>query len=188
METRFKCLQKEWTSIGAVAEGAEDLLGYENGACVIKVGIFAELLAKEIMRIEKLKDRSDKKQTERLDILKDKGILPEEIDSALRNIEMQRNKSANGEIKATEEEAEAVIDLAKEAAEWFDGKYSTDEKKNESEFIEPKEVAWKEEKKEKKPLMKERKITKFFRGLFILIIILLILALSALEFYLIKGL
>ena len=188
METRFKCLKNEWTSLETIAEGAENLLGYENGACVIKTGIFAELLVKEIMGIEKIKDHSDKKQTERLDALKAKEILPEQIDSILRNIEMQRNKSANGEIKATEEEAEAIINMAQEAAEWFAQKYSTDEKKNESEFIEPKEVAWKEEKQEKKALMKERKVTKFFRGLFILIVILLILALGALEFYLIKGL
>ena len=188
METRFKCLQNEWTSLGTIAEGAENLLGYENGACVIKVGIFAELLAKEIMTMENIKDYPDKKQIERIDMLKDKGILTERIGEILGSIEIQRNKSANGEVKATEEEAEAVVDMAKEAAEWFAEKYSTGEKKNESEFIEPKQVAWKEEKKEKKAFMKERKITKFFRGLFLTIIILLILALGAIEFYLIKGL
>ena len=188
MDTRFKCLKNEWTSLETIAESAENLLGYENGACVIKVGIFAELLTKEIMGLEKIKDKSDDRQTKRIDILKDKGILTERIETVLRNIERQRIKSAEGEIKATEEEAEAVINTAVELSEWFAGRYSSGTKGNDSEFIEPREVAWKEEKKQKKELMKERKMTRFFRGLFLTIIILLVLALGALEFFLIKGL
>lgn len=186
MSTRFECLEKEWYSLAEVAKGAENLIGYENGACVIKAGIFAELLVKEIMRIEKIEDTSKGKQLECVEMLEEQGILPEHIADILCDIRAQRNQNAHSETKADEEGAEAVMDLAGELAEWFATEYTADPAE-ESEFIEARELAWKEE-RHRKELLTEKKSTRVLRKLLLTLLGLLVLGLGVLEVYLIRGL
>ena len=119
MKSNFAFLDRYWSGMAELGMEAECQLFYDNSACILKLGTFAEQLIDEILCVEGLQDYLENNQYEKITLLEEKELLPENIKSIFHRIRILRNKVGHENEKISDKRAERCLIDAYNLAGWF---------------------------------------------------------------------
>ncbi len=119
MKSDFEKLKTYWPILAETAVTAENLLHYDNNSCVVKLGIFCEILVKEILTSERLYQYIDLSHYERIEVLQRLNLLPHNIINILHKIRMTRNAILHENEIISDYEAVNLVNNCHELADWF---------------------------------------------------------------------
>ena len=119
MKSNFEFLNEYWSDLAELGADAEWQLFYDNSACILKLGTFAEKLADEILYSERLEEYIELNQYDKIVLLENKGILPENIKSIFHRIRILRNKVGHDNEQISDKKAERCLIDAYNLAGWF---------------------------------------------------------------------
>ena len=122
--SNFDFLEIFWSELADLGEKAEKQLYYDNNACIVTIGIFAEKLTEKIFESEHLQENIDRSQYERIEYLKDHRKIGERVVNLLHQIRMIRNQVGHGKENVSVGEAEDALEKAYSLGVWFFNNYS----------------------------------------------------------------
>ncbi|MDD4803280.1 MAG: hypothetical protein PHF24_10160 [Syntrophomonas sp.] len=115
--SNFSFLDESWADAGRVVKKAEDILHQDPSAAIQHLRKFGGMLTKIIFKNEYLVETERSTQFDRLAILEEKGIIPDEIKNKFHSIRKAGN-DAIYEDRATIGRAVANLELAYEISVW----------------------------------------------------------------------
>lgn len=119
MSSNFSFLQKYWPDFAKTMEFAESYVYTDPASSKNKSGLFIELMVREILRIEGLREPEfDNTHYTRIKLLKSEGLLPGNVNDWIHQVRKSRNDSTHGNI-ASEQEALSVLSFTYYIAVWF---------------------------------------------------------------------
>ena len=124
MQSNFEFLASPWWSMAELCKSAEKHVHDDPQACIMELGSFAEEVTKHILESEGMRDPLN--QMNRIETLKQAGVLPYEIIDILHSIRMDRNEAVHQNTKFSEYHAEDRLKDAFILAQWFMGYYGYD--------------------------------------------------------------
>ena len=119
MKSNFGFLSKNWPDMAELGMEAECQLFYDNSACIFKLGTFAEKLLEEMLLAEGIVDYEELNQYERIVLMEERNILPENIKSIFHRIRILRNKVGHANEKISDKRTEKCLLDAYNLAGWF---------------------------------------------------------------------
>ena len=114
----FAFLKDRWPILANLGEMAEKNLHPDPNTTLIKLRLFAEMLAKFILAFENMQDTQDNNQNSRLRLLKQAEIVPVEMLNIFHTIRSLGNKATH-EAYGTSREAGTLLSLAYRLGGWF---------------------------------------------------------------------
>jgi hypothetical protein len=117
MDSNFYIFHKKWPALAALGAQAEKNLYQDPHTTKMKVRVFAETLTKCIMAEERIKD-TRQKQSIRINMLSNKGIIPIEVTNILHRLRKDAN-DAHHEYVYSFDLARVLLQSAHELAIWF---------------------------------------------------------------------
>ena len=126
--SNFGFLSPAWPVLAELGDLAEKNLYLDPNTSLIKLRMFAELLAKYLLAYENFEDPIGGKQISRLNLLSNKGFVPERLVPLFHSLRIIGNKATH-EVYGTKEEAQTHLQLAHRLGVWFrqtygEGKYT----------------------------------------------------------------
>ena len=115
----FSFLASHDPSLDEVAREAERLLWVDATACVSKLRLLGELLARELAAVSSTATYGSPDQYQRLKLLAAEGILPTEVAERFRSIRVLGNDAVHGNAKATFAQADQALLSAWHLAVWL---------------------------------------------------------------------
>lgn len=115
----FSFLALHDQSLDEVAREAEQLLWVDATACVAKLRLLGELLAKELSTVSSTATYGAPDQHQRLKQLVAEGILPTDVAARFHSIRALGNDAVHGNKKATFHDADAALITAWHLAVWL---------------------------------------------------------------------
>jgi type I restriction enzyme R subunit len=115
----FAFLAAHDPSLDEVAREAEKLLWVDAAACVGKLRLLAELLARELSAVSRTATYTGSDQHQRLKLLAADGILPTDIARRFHAIRTLGNDAIHGNRKLTLHDADTALIAAWHVAVWF---------------------------------------------------------------------
>ena len=117
--SNFDFLQEKWPMMASQGNLAEKQLPIDSNACLIKLGMLGETLVKYMLALDGIAEpTSDNTHANRIKLLKQNGLLPQDIDSILYSLRINRNKAAH-EGYESDETARTLLELAHTLCIWF---------------------------------------------------------------------
>ena len=123
--SNFIFLSKNWSVLAELGELAEKNLHTDSNTTLIKLRIFSEVMVKYVLAYENLEDLVDGKQISRLNLLGNKGIIPDRLVHLFHGIRKIGNKATH-EAFVSVESAENCLRFAYHLAVWFKKTYEED--------------------------------------------------------------
>ncbi|MCD4763224.1 MAG: type I restriction-modification system endonuclease [Desulfobacterales bacterium] len=123
--SNFIFLSKNWPVLAELGELAEKNLHTDSNTTLIKLRIFSEVMVKYVLAYENLEDLVDGKQISRLNLLGNKGIIPDRLVHLFHGIRKIGNKATH-EAFVSVESAENCLRFAYHLAVWFKKTYEED--------------------------------------------------------------
>ena len=100
--SNFDFLAGNWTELARMGELAEQYLYSDTNTCFIKMGMLAEHIVKYMLAYDGIAEPAhDNTHANRIRLLKQKDLLPREIDNILYVLRKTRNKAAHAGITGT---------------------------------------------------------------------------------------
>ena len=126
--SNFGFLSPTWSVLAGLCGLAEKNLYIDPNTSLIKLRMFAEILAKYLLAYENHEDPIDGKQISRINLLNSNGIIPTPLAPFFHSLRKTGNKATH-EVYGTTEEAQTHLQFAFRLAVWFrqtygDGEYS----------------------------------------------------------------
>ncbi len=126
--SNFGFLSPTWPVLAELGDLAEKNLYIDPNTSLIKLRMFAEILAKYLLAYEKHEDPTGGKQISRINLLNSNGIIPEQLVPLFHSLRKTGNKATH-EVYGTTEEAQTHLQFAFRLAVWFrqtygDGEYT----------------------------------------------------------------
>ena len=118
MKSNFSFLEKYWPEMSEIGQAAEMYLYTDANACVFKLGMLAERIVSEIIRIEKLTITENSTHADRIRLLKHAGMLPSTIDDILYALRKARNDAVHTGLSSTDK-AQILLKMAYSLCSWF---------------------------------------------------------------------
>lgn len=125
MWSNFEFLDIYWSGLAELGKKAEKQLYYDNNACIVTIGTFAERMTEEILNSEHLQSRQELNQFNKIEYLKLHKIISLWVVDLLHQIRMLRNKVGHGRENASEKEALMALQQAYYLSVWFVKNYSS---------------------------------------------------------------
>ena len=117
--SNFDFLQEKWPMLASQGSLAEKQLLIDSNACFIKLGMLGETLVKYMLALDGIAEPTfDNTHANRIKLLKQNGLLPQDIDSILYSLRINRNKAAH-EGYESDETARTLLELAHTLCIWF---------------------------------------------------------------------
>ena len=116
--SNFDFLAKYWPDMAQLGKTAELYLYADPNGCIIKLGILAERIARELCAFEKLQLPEDCALSDRLRALKYADLLPQRIDSMFYTLRKARNEAVHMCLDSREQ-ACTLLHLAFNLSCWF---------------------------------------------------------------------
>ena len=110
MASNFEFLAKYWPDMAQLGKTAELYLHKDPNGCILKLGLLAERVAREICVFEKLPLPEQATHSDRLRALKHGDLLPDRIDDIFFALRKARNDSVHM-CQDSREQAEGLIRL-----------------------------------------------------------------------------
>ncbi|MEA3386092.1 MAG: DUF4145 domain-containing protein, partial [Thermodesulfobacteriota bacterium] len=126
--SNFDFLSPTWPVLAGLCGLAEKNLYIDPNTSLIKLRMFAEILARYLLAYENHEDPLDGKQISRINLLNSNGTIPEPLIPLFHSLRKTGNKATH-EVYGTTEEAQTHLQFAFRLAAWFrqtygDGEYS----------------------------------------------------------------
>ncbi|MCL2321524.1 MAG: type I restriction-modification system endonuclease [Oscillospiraceae bacterium] len=127
--SNFSFLEKDFPILAKLGGLAENYLYSDSNTCLFKLGVLGEEIVNEMFKYDSLVEPlGDNSQANKIRILKNEGLLPQEIDDILYVIRKARNKAAHQKYDSVDE-CKALLELTHKLCTWFmqvygDWKYS----------------------------------------------------------------
>jgi type I restriction enzyme R subunit len=121
----FGFLSATWPVLADLGELAEKNLNHDPNTSLIKLRMFAEVMAKYLFAYEKLEEPADCTQHARLNILGNAGIIPALILPPFHSLRKMGNKATH-EAFGTFDSAKTQLHLAYRLGVWFRETYGTE--------------------------------------------------------------
>ena len=118
MNSNFAFLKKYWPDMAEIGNTAELYLHTDANACLYKLGLLAESIVTEIIRIENVSVPEEATFADKIRALKYDGILPANIDNILYVIRKARNNAAHSGLNS-QSEADTLLRMAFKLSIWF---------------------------------------------------------------------
>src|SRR3712207_3735923 len=125
MQTNFEFLKKDWELLAKIGEMAEYTLYKDPNTSIMKIRQFGEELVKVMFKVEHISDSKKNMASDRLLVLKNYELIPEDIEKILTTLRKKGNKAVHGSY-GDEETAETLLSMAVKAAAWFQEVYGGD--------------------------------------------------------------
>lgn len=122
--SNFTFLSTTWPVLAELAELAEINLHHDPNTSLIKLRMFAEVMAKYLFAYEKLTEPVDGTQIARLNVLGNAGIIPDLLLSPFHSLRKLGNKATH-EAFGTFDTAKTQLHLAHRLAVWLRETYGT---------------------------------------------------------------
>ncbi|MGL5749297.1 MAG: type I restriction-modification system endonuclease, partial [Paraclostridium sp.] len=119
--SNFNFLNGKYPELAKLGEFAEKYIYQDSNTTFIKLGMFGETIVKYIIKLEDLNEHQiygERNQVNRIKLIKEEDLLPEEIESILQILRKKRNPAAH-EGYENVEEAKVNLRLAHKLANWF---------------------------------------------------------------------
>lgn len=123
MQSNFAFLNIYWSELAELGADAENQLYYDNSACAIKIGVFAEKLTNEILYSERMEEYIEENQYDKICILEEERIISSKYKDILHNIRMKRNSVSHDNEFVSDYEASQMLYDAYRLAVWFAKEY-----------------------------------------------------------------
>lgn len=123
MATNFEFLKKDWSILAQIGEMAEYTLHKDPNTAIIKIRQLGEYIAKLMIKVERLPEVEN--QIDRIRVLKDYDLIPEDIDKIFHKIRKAGNIAVH-DMKGEMGEAEALLSLVVKLCGWFNEVYGSD--------------------------------------------------------------
>lgn len=126
--SNFGFLSPTWPVLAELGDLTEKNLYIDPNTSLIKLRMFAEILAKYLLAYENHEDPIDGKQISRINLLNSNGNIPEPLVPLFHSLRKTGNKATH-EVYGTTEEAQTHLQFAFRLAVWFrqtygDGEYT----------------------------------------------------------------
>lgn len=118
MDSNFKFLEQYWPDLAEIGKAAEIALYQDCNTSVYKIGLLAERIAQQICEIDHIEVGEYTTQSERLQILRKEGILPNQIDEIFYTIRKARNQAVHVGFQ-TLDKTKSLLHLAYQLSGWF---------------------------------------------------------------------
>lgn len=122
--SNFAFLSAAWPVLADLGELAEKNLYHDPNTSLIKLRMFAEVMAKYLFAYEKLEEPADGTQLARLNVLGNAGIIPDLLLPPFHSLRKVGNKATH-EAFGTVDSAKPQLHLAHRLAVWFRETYGT---------------------------------------------------------------
>ena len=117
--SNFDFFGGNWTELARMGELAEQYLYSDTNTCFIKMGMLAEHIVKYMLAYDGIAEPAhDNTHANRIRLLKQKDLLPREIDNILYVLRKTRNKAAHAGMES-QELAKDNLALTYDLASWF---------------------------------------------------------------------
>lgn len=124
--SNFKFLEKEWPLIAKIGATSECYLYDDPNACLYKLGLLAEHIVSYMCDINDINvSEENDNQAGRIKILKNKGLLPKEIDDILSALRKNRNQAVHNNLNSVDK-ASLMLHLTYKLCVWFHQTYGTE--------------------------------------------------------------
>ncbi len=121
--SNFAFLEQEWPLLAKIGEASEDYLYIDANACLYKLGLLAEQIVSYICDINGIVVSEEKdNQSVRIQSLKNKGLLPKDIDDILYALRINRNRAVHSNLDSFDKAA-LMIELSHKLCIWFQQVY-----------------------------------------------------------------
>ena len=116
--SNFSFMESVCPDVAMVGAAAEKHYKDDSNAAIFKVGLLSEILVSEIFRKERLSYLEQDKQIDSIAALKDEELIPEEIESMLTAIRIDRNRAVHDNFDSKETAAK-LLKYAFELCNWY---------------------------------------------------------------------
>lgn len=119
--SNFTFLRKKWPILENLGRLAEHNLYIDSNTTFMKCGMFGEILVQYMFSMEEIDNRLrpyDNNHSNRIKILKNKGLLPIEIENILQVLRLNRNNAVHVGYEDVNE-AKTLLKLTYKLAVWF---------------------------------------------------------------------
>jgi len=116
--SNFSFLSSHWPILASLGELAERNLHHDPNTTLLKLRLFGETIAKYILASENMQEPEDQNQNTRLRLLKQEGVLDDEVLSIFHALRKIGNLAAH-EGYESKEEAATLLSLAYKLGVWF---------------------------------------------------------------------
>lgn len=120
--SNFAFLSSTWPVLAGLGELAEKNLHHDPNTSLIKLRMFAEVMAKYLFAYEKLEEPADSSQLARLNVLGNAGIIPDLLLPQFHSLRKVGNRATH-EAFGSVDSATTQLRLAYRLAVWFRGTY-----------------------------------------------------------------
>lgn len=124
MRSNFEFLEKTWGPLADLCQAAEQNAAVDPRACIMELGSFAEEVTKRVMETEKLADPGN--QMDRIELLREQGILSRQVADILHRLRMNRNEAVHHNQNFSVSFAKIQLNNARMLAQWFVRYYGVD--------------------------------------------------------------
>ena len=116
--SNFSFMESVCPDVAMIGAAAEKHYKDDPNAAIFKVGLLSEILVSEIFRKERLSYLEQDKQIDSIAALKDEELIPEEIESMLTAIRIDRNRAVHDNFDSKETAAK-LLKYAFELCNWY---------------------------------------------------------------------
>ena len=119
MTSNFEFLNRYWPALYQLGSLAEKYLYSDPNACIFKLGAFGERIVDEIFQFENLVITGyEDSQAIRIKLLKQEGLLPQNIDDILYTLRQKRNRAVHAYLDDLDE-AKKLLPMVQKLGVWF---------------------------------------------------------------------
>lgn len=121
--SNFDFLEKEWPLLAKIGMASEGYLYDDPNACLYKLGLLAEHIVSYMCDINAITfSEENNNQAGRIRALKNKGLLPRDIDDILYALRTNRNKAVHANLDSFDQAA-LMLELSYKLCIWFQRTY-----------------------------------------------------------------
>ena len=121
--SNFEFLEKDWPLLAKIGVMSEGYLYNDSNACLYKLGLLAEQIVSYICDINGIIiSEENENQAGRIRALKNKGLLPKDIDDILYALRINRNQAVHSNLDSFDK-ASLMLELAHKLCIWFQQTY-----------------------------------------------------------------
>ena len=118
MSSNFAFLNKYWPDMAEIGSAAELYLYTDANACMYKLGLLAEKVVTEIIRIDQISVTEESTLADKIRVLKHADELPANIDNILYVLRKARNDAVHSGRSSTAQ-ADTLLRMAYKLCSWF---------------------------------------------------------------------
>ena len=136
MKSNFAFFISKWDVLANLGESAERNVYIDPHTTLMKLRLFAETMTKYILALENLEEPENKKQIDRINLLRREEILDPELIEIFHALRRKGNQAVHGADYGQVAEAKAMLHLAYRISTWYMEVYN-DWNFQAPEYIEP---------------------------------------------------